>query len=90
LRVIDANKCENDMLLKDQMNELSKEHMAILARDGKELKVTWVETSLRRMLSHPDGAKESVVSLCGQTLMIKVAVNNPFFVFINLLLGRSA
>ena len=79
------------MLLKDQMNELSKEHMAILARDGKELKVTWVETSLRGMLSHPDGAKESVVSLCGPTLMIKAAVNNPFFfIFINLLLGRSA
>lgn len=72
------------MLLKAQMDELSNEHMAILARDGKESKVTWLGTSLRRMLSHPDGAKESVVPLCGPPAMIETALSNPFFfVFMN-------
>jgi hypothetical protein len=36
LRVIDANKSENDMLLKDQMDEPSKEHMTILGWKGAE------------------------------------------------------
>jgi hypothetical protein len=40
LRVIEANKSENGMLLKDHMDELSREHMAILARDERESKVT--------------------------------------------------
>lgn len=82
LRAIDANKSENDILLQDQMEQFSTEHskqfrichvLSHPSDDWKGVKGHVNEDIIRGNAFAPDGAKESVVFLCGPPAMIQKA-----------------
>lgn len=80
LRVIDANRVENDILLKEQMEIFVEEHgeqfkiCHVLSHPSDEWKGTKGhvnEEIIKKNIFGPDGGKDSVVYLCGPPGLIK-------------------
>lgn len=82
LRIIDANKSEQDILLGDEMMKFSQEHgdrikvchvLSHPSDEWKGIKGHVNEDIIREHAFAPDGGKESVVFLCGPPGMIQKA-----------------
>ena len=82
LRIIDANKGENDILLKDEMEMFSQQHgdqiqvCHVLSHPSEEwegIKGHVDENVIKEHAFAPDGGKQSVVFLCGPPAMIQKA-----------------
>ena len=80
LRVIDANKTEDDILLKEQMDRFQEEYKGyfkithVLSHPSEEWKGKrgYIDKDIiRENAFPPDGGKESVVFLCGPPSMIQ-------------------
>jgi nitrate reductase (NAD(P)H) len=82
LRVIDANKSEADILMREEMDEFQQKHKEqfrichVLSHPNEEwkgLKGHVDKDVIRENMFAPDGGKESVVFLCGPPGMIQKA-----------------
>jgi nitrate reductase (NAD(P)H) len=82
LRVVDANKFEKNILLKEQMEKFQKKHKDqieichVLSHPSEEWKGVngYVNKDISKENAFaPDGGKESMVSLCGCPAMIQKA-----------------
>ncbi|PVH74043.1 hypothetical protein DL98DRAFT_605724 [Cadophora sp. DSE1049] len=82
LRVIDANKSENDILLKDQMEKFSTQYPEqfeichVLSHPSDDWKGVKGHVNVKIIKGNafpPDSGKESVVFLCGPPAMIQKA-----------------
>lgn len=80
LRVIDANKAEGDILLKEQMEKFAKEHgeqfkiCHVLSHPSGEWKGVKGHVNgeiIKKNCFEPDGGKDAVVFLCGPPGLIK-------------------
>jgi len=92
LRVVDANKSEKDILLKEQMEDYAKEHreqfkvchvLSHPSAEWKGVKGHVNEDIIKEHAFAPDGGKNSVEFLCGPPAMIqKVGFFIYHFVFL--------